>query len=139
MGLVLGPVLLIATAGAVLGSVVAPLASGRSAALFGNWVVWGVVASTVATVITAFELPRALVMNGPIGATCPDMTSTAADVLTAFAVAAVATGIATVASGVVEGWRRTATGETFIRLGVAIVVPYVALGAWLVPRLCDYS
>jgi hypothetical protein len=49
------------------------------------------------------------------------------------------TGIATVASGVVEGWRRAAGGATFVRLGVAIVVPYVALGAWLVPRLCDYS
>jgi len=136
---VFGPGLLIATAGIVLGSLVAPLASGRGAARFGGWVVWGVVLSTGGAVITAFELPRALVMNGPIGATCPDMSSTPADVLTGFAVAAVATGVVTVASVVVEGWRRAADGATFVRLGVAILVPYVALGAWLVPRLCDYS
>jgi len=123
----------------VVGDVTLAEVRRLAAARFGGWVVWGVVLSTVGAVLTAFELPRALVMNGPIGATCPDMSSTPADVLTAFAVAAVATGIATVASVVVEGWRRAADGATFVRLGVAIVVPYVALGAWLVPRLCDYS
>jgi hypothetical protein len=139
MLLIVGPGLLIAIAGGMLGIVVAPFMSGRGAALFGSWVVWGVVLSTAAAVLTAFQLPRTVVMNGPIGATCPDMASTPADVLTAFAVASVATAVITVASVVAEGWSHAATGATFVRFGCAVVVPYVALGAWLAPRLCDYS
>src|SRR5205085_5822064 len=138
MLLIFGPGLLIAVAGAMLGSLVAPLASARGAARFGSWILWGVALSTSAAVFVAFSLPRHSV-SGPIGATCPDTTSSSADVLTALTVASVATGIAAVASAVVEGWRRAATGATFARLAFAIVAPYLALGAWLLPMLCDYS
>jgi hypothetical protein len=39
----------------------------------------------------------------------------------------------------VEGMKQAATGGTFARLAVAILVPYVALAAWVFPALCDYS
>jgi hypothetical protein len=44
-----------------------------------------------------------------------------------------------VAAAVVELARRRQTAGTLGRFVVAAVVPYVAIGAWVIPAFCDYS
>src|SRR5437763_13638417 len=135
---IVGPALVIAVVGWVLGICISPVASARFAALFGRRIVWAVPLVTGAAVVAAFSLPRKSV-NGPIGATCPDLGSPLGHVLAGLAVAACVAAVAVVAGVTIEAVKRAAQGETFIRLAVAIVVPYIALGAWVVPALCDYS
>ena len=133
-----GPAVIIAIAGAFFGSVASSFASARAAAAFGRRAVRGVVLSAGGAVVTAIALPGRPV-NGPIGATCPDLGSIPGHLLAGLVVAAVVLGVAVVASAMVEGMKQAATGGTFARLAVAILVPYVALAAWVFPELCDYS
>jgi hypothetical protein len=134
---VIGPAVVISIAGAFFGSVASSLASAHAAAVFGRWTVWGVVVSAAGAVVTSIALP-AKPMNIQ-GAGCPDMGSTPGHVLAGLVIAAVVMGVAVVASATVEGIKQAATGGTFARLAVAILVPYVALAAWAYPALCDYS
>ena len=90
-------------------------------------------------VLVAFVLPDKPVLNGPIGATCPDSESTLFDVLVGLAIASLVAGAGVVAAATIEGLKRAATGATFGRLAFAVAAPYVALGALFFPLLCDYS
>jgi|ERR671931_1213625 hypothetical protein len=136
---VLGPGVLIAVGGGILGSVTSLFVSPGNAAGLGRWAVVAVALSAGAAVTASIALPDEPVLNGPIGATCPDTGSALFDVLVAFAVASVVAGVTAVASATVEGAKGAATGGTFGRLAFAILAPYVALAALVFPLLCDYS
>jgi hypothetical protein len=136
---VLGPGVLIAVGGGILGSIASLFASPGNAATLSRWAVVTVALTAGAAVLMSNALPDEPVLNGPIGATCPDTGSALFDVLVAFAVASVVAGVAAVASATVEGVKGAATGETFGRVAFAILAPYAALGALLFPLLCDYS
>jgi hypothetical protein len=136
---IVAPAVLMLVAGAMVGGFASPFARAGSAAKIGWWAAGAVAVTAVAAVVAAIALPDVPVLNGPIGATCPDTNSTSYDVLTGFVAASVAAGVAVVAAATVEGLKRAATGATFGRVALGILVPYVALGAMLVPALCDYS
>jgi hypothetical protein len=133
------PALVIFFAGAILGGLASPFARAGSAAAFGRWAAWGVALTAGGAVVAAIALPGKPVLNGPIGATCPDTGAPLFGLLAGLAVTSVVAGVAVVASATVEGAKRAATEGTFGRLVFAIVAPYVALGALFVPLLCDYS
>jgi hypothetical protein len=137
--LYLYPALSIFFAGAIVGGLASPFARPGSAAAFGRWAAWSVALTVGGAVLAAFALPDKPVLNGPVGATCPDWQSTLFDVLVGLAVASLAAGAAVVAAATVEGVKRAATGATFGRLAFAVTAPYVALAALFVPLLCDYS
>jgi hypothetical protein len=137
--LYLSPALAIVFAGGIVGGLASPFARPRRAAAFGRWAAWGVALAVGGAVLAAFALPDQPVMNGPIGATCPDTESTLFDVLVGLAVASLVAGAAVVAAATIEGFKRAATGATFGRLAFAVAAPYVALAALFFPLLCDYS
>jgi hypothetical protein len=139
MALFLAPAVAIVVVGLVGGAVAAPFASAGAAAAVGRRAAWLVALAAAGAVVASFVLPRTPVMNGPIGATCPDMGSGVAFVLGALAILSMAAAAAVVATATVEGASRVATAGTFGRFALAVIVPYAAVGAWLVPALCDYS
>jgi hypothetical protein len=134
----LGPLVVIGAVGFVAGAIASAFASGAGAAAFGRRMSVLLVLAAVTAVAMSFELPRYDV-NGPVGATCPDLSSDLGHLIAVLAVTAAVAAASVVAAATVEGFRHVQTGETFGRLALAAVVPYVAYAAWVVPAMCDYS
>jgi hypothetical protein len=136
---ILGPGLVIAVAGVIAGGLASPFGNAASAARVGWWAAWGVAVTAGAAVVAAIALPDEPVLNGPIGATCPDTSSTLYDVLGGLAAASAVAGAAVIAAATVEVVKRAASEHTYGRVAVGVLVPYVALAALVIPFLCDYS
>jgi hypothetical protein len=134
----LAPLFAICVVGVVAGAIVSTVADGRGAADFGRRMAVLVAVSAAAAVVISIFLPRRDV-NGPVGATCPDLSSSAGHILAVVAVTSAVAAAGVVAAAVVELARRRQTAGTLGRFVVAAVVPYVAIGAWVIPAFCDYS
>jgi hypothetical protein len=84
-------------------------------------------------------MPKEVVANGPIGATCPAVHSAAGQIQGALVICSLAFAAVAVAGAIASAARGHRTG-TAIPLGAAAaILPYFALLAWVAPRLCDYS
>jgi hypothetical protein len=124
--------------GFVAGAVAATVAPGAGAADFGRRMTVLVALAAAAAVVVSILLPRRDV-NGPVGATCPDLGSAPGHLLLIIAVTSVVAAAGVVAAATVERARGVQTAGTLGRFVVAAVVPYVALAALVFPALCDYS
>ena len=136
--LFLAPLFAICVAGIVAGAIASTFADGRGAADFGRRMAVLVAVSAAAAVVISIFLPRRGV-DGPVGATCPDLSSSLGHVLAVVAATSAVAAAGVVAAAVVELARRRQTAGTLGRFVVAAVVPYVAIGAWVFPAFCDYS
>jgi hypothetical protein len=138
LALLLTPLVLICVLGFVGGAIASIFASGAGAAAFGRRMSVLVVLAAGTAVAASFDLPRRDV-NGPVGATCPNLSSGLGHLIAVLAVTSAVAAACVVAAATVERYRHVQTGGTFGRLVLAAVVPYVAFGAWVVPAFCDYS
>ena len=84
-------------------------------------------------------LPDTPVSNGPVGATCPDTDSGLGDVQSGLAIAAMATATITIAAAIASAVRGNKQGPALLLAASGSLLPYIAIFAWAVPRLCDYS
>ena len=117
------------------GLLISPWAAFRIA----NGGLLATVAIGLLTLLWNAVLPQEPVLNGPVGATCPDTSSFLGDVQMAFAITAIATAAIAIAgalSSAVRGHRRIAAA---VSVSVAAFLPYLAIIGWVIPHLCDYS
>jgi hypothetical protein len=134
----LAPLFAICVAGILAGAIASSVSDGRGAADFGRRMAVLVAVSAAAAVVISIFLPRRDV-NGPVGATCPDLSSSVGHLLAVVAVTSAVAAAGVVAAAVVELARRRQTAGTLGRFVIAAVLPYVAIGAWVIPAFCDYS